>query len=139
MTGQELLLGGGGLVALLTIIQVSDIKINPWSAIGRGIGRAINGEVLAKVDALEKDVQGIEDEIKKQAAVNSRARILRFADEVLHGGEHTKDHFDQTLADIDEYERFCKEHPDFTNNKTALAAERIKSVYLKLLDRNDFL
>ena len=139
MTGQELLLGGGGLVALLTIIQVSDIKINPWSAIGRGIGRAINSEVLAKVDALETDIQSIKNDIEEQAAIDRRARILRFGDEVLHENKHSKDHFDQTLRDIAEYEHYCEQHPDFENNVTELTSQRIKEVYMKRLDENDFL
>ena len=139
MTGQELLLGGGGLVALLTIIQVSDIKINPWSAIGRAIGRAINGEVLDKVGALEAEVQGIKDDIEEQAAVNCRARILRFGDEVLHNDRHSKDHFDQTLRDIAKYELYCKDHPDFENNVTELTGQRIKEVYMRQLHDNDFL
>lgn len=139
MTGQEILLGGGGLVALLTIIQVSDIKINPWSAIGRAIGRAINGEVLDKVSSLETDVLKIRQEIGEQAAINSRARILRFGDEVLHGDAHSKDHFDQTLRDIDAYEKYCADNPDFSNNVTSLTSQRIKEMYMKRLDKNDFL
>ena len=33
---KEILMGGGGgLFALLTILQISPIKINPWSALAR--------------------------------------------------------------------------------------------------------
>lgn len=138
-TAAEILIGGGGLATLLTLIEISSIKLNPWTALGRGIGRAINGEVLAKVESLEEDVKGIRDEIDKQAAVNSRARILRFGDEVLHGDKHTKDHFDQILLDIDTYEKYCDANPNFSNNVTGLTSQRIKDVYLKLLDKNDFL
>ena len=70
MTGQEILLGGGGLIVLLTLIEIAPIKINPWKAIGRSIGRAINSEVLAKVSSLEAEVQGIKDDIEEQCAVN---------------------------------------------------------------------
>lgn len=139
MTGQEILLGSGGFIALLTLIEITPIKLNPWKAIGRGIGRAINGEVLDKVSSLEADVQKIREEIGEQSAINSRARILHFGDEVLHGDKHSKDHFDQTLGDIDAYEKYCAEHPDFHNNMTVLTAKRIKDVYMKLLDKNDFL
>lgn len=139
MTGTEILIGSGGVLALMTLVEISKIKINPWSAIGRAIGRAINGEVLDKVDALEQDVQSIRKEIGEQTAVNCRARILRFGDEVLHGCTHSKDHFDQTLLDIDVYEHYCADHPDFANNLTALTSKRIKDVYMKRLNENDFL
>lgn len=139
MGANELLAGGGGIVLLLTLIEISSIKINPWSAIGRAIGRAINGEVLDKVDALETDIQSIKDDIEEQAAVNCRARILRFGDEVLHNDRHSKDHFDQILRDIAKYELYCQNHPDFENNVTELTGQRIKEVYMRQLHDNDFL
>ena len=139
MGTNELLIGGGGIVVLMTLLEISKIKINPWSAIGRAIGRAINGEVLDKVGALEAEVQGIKDDIEEQAAVNCRARILRFGDEVLHNDRHSKDHFDQTLRDIAKYELYCKDHPDFENNVTELTGQRIKEVYMRQLHDNDFL
>ena len=43
MSVEEILLGGGGaLVAVMTLIQVAPLKINPWSAVAKAIGRAIN-------------------------------------------------------------------------------------------------
>ena len=44
---------GGGLLLLLPFIQIAPIKVNPWSAIVRGIGKALNGDVLKKLDVLE--------------------------------------------------------------------------------------
>ena len=55
MTLKEILLGGGGtLFVLLTLIQLAPIKINPWSAMAKAFGRAINSEVLEKVWSLMK-------------------------------------------------------------------------------------
>ena len=43
MTLDELLLGGGlGLAAVLTLIQIAPVKIDPWSAIAKALGRAVN-------------------------------------------------------------------------------------------------
>ena len=41
--------GGGSLLLLLTLVQVVPVKVNPWSAIARWIGKAINGDVLDKL------------------------------------------------------------------------------------------
>ncbi len=139
MTAKELLVSGGGLAVLLTLLEMAPVRINPWSALGRAVGRAINREVLDKVDVLEADVRSIRGDIEEQAAVDCRARILRFGDEVLHGYEHSKDHFDQILRDVDGYERYCAAHPEFENNVTELTSRRIKDVYMKRLDENDFL
>ena len=43
-----------GLVVLLTLIQIAPVKVDPWSWIARKVGHAINGEVLQKVEVLEK-------------------------------------------------------------------------------------
>ena len=73
---------GGGLLLLLTFIQLAPIKIDPWSAIARWIGRAINGEVLDKLH-----------DVEKQLANGSRLEILRFNNELLRSIDHTKEEF----------------------------------------------
>ena len=93
---KEILYGGGGVIlALLTLIQIAPVKINPWSAIAKAVGRAINNEVLDKVGKLEKDLQGVQSGMLEEKAVNCRARILRIGDECLHGERDTKDNIDQ--------------------------------------------
>lgn len=140
MTLKEILLGGGGtLFVLLTLIQLAPIKINPWSAMAKAFGRAINSEVLEKVGRLESELQGVRSGMAEEKVTNCRARILRFGDECLHGERHTKDHFDQTLRDIAAYERYCEDHPEFENNVTELTSDRIKEIYRRCLDSNDFL
>lgn len=140
MTIEQMLAGGGGLILVaMTLIQISPVKVNPWTAMAKAIGRAINGEVIQKVDKLDRDLQTVRKEAAEQAAMNYRARILRFGDEVMHDVRHSKDHFDQVLHDITEYERYCKKNPDFENNMTALTSSRIKEIYRKCLEDNDFL
>lgn len=140
MTLKEILLdGGGALLVLLTLIQIAPVKINPWSAMAKAFGRAINSEVLEKVGRLESELQGVRSGMAEEKAITCRARILRFGDECLHGERHTKDHFDQTLRDIAAYERYCEDHPEFENNVTELTSDRIKEIYRRCLDSNDFL
>ena len=72
-------------------------------------------------------------------ATTCRYRILRFNDEILHDQRHTKEHFDQILDDVTRYEKFCKDHPEYENNKAILAIENIKRVYKKCTDESTFL
>ena len=37
------------MAALSTVLEFSKIKVNPWSAVGRFIGRAINKELSAEI------------------------------------------------------------------------------------------
>ena len=43
------------------------------------------------------------------------------------------------LAEIDAYERFCDDHPDYPNNRAVLAIENIRENYKERLKKHDFL
>ena len=125
--------------ALATIIQVSPIKLDPWTLLGRWIGRAINGELMEKVDKLEHDIQQIDHDAGERYAKEARARVLRFGDEILHNVSHSKEHFDDILQDITEYENYCEEHPEFENDRMQLTAQKIKDTYKKCWEEHSFI
>lgn len=127
------------VIAILSIVQFSPIKVDPWTFIAKSIGRAINADIREDLQKLSRDVDLLREKADARAAITSRTRILRFGDELLHEVRHSKEHFDQTLQDITEYEAYCREHPDFVNNMTQLTAKRIKDKYAELLRENDFL
>ena len=131
---QELLLKGGGIVfALLTLVQITPIKVNPWSAIARAIGKAlIGGDIMAK---LEEHIR-VDDE---RDADMHRYRLLRFNTELLRKTRHTKEEFDEILYSVTYYERYCEDHPKYENNRAVLAIENIKRVYKECMETNDFL
>lgn len=131
--------GGGALLILMTLIQIAPIKIDPWSWLGKCIGRAINGEVLDKVETLSQDVKKNKADDDEQWASLSRSHILRFGDELLHGVAHSKEHFDQILLDISKYEKYCSEHKDYLNDVAHETIKRIKNTYQKCLEENNFL
>ena len=133
------LYGGGIILVLMTIVQVTPIKLNPWSWLGRCIGRAINGEVLEEVKALKEDVKHNKADDDEQWASLSRSHILRFGDELLHGTPHSKEHFDQILLDISKYEKYCDAHPEYLNNIAHATIKQIKKTYQQCLDDNTFL
>lgn len=140
MNIKELLTSGGGaLLILLTLIQIAPVKINPWSWLAKKLGKAINGEVIEKVDDLGADVRNLRDECEEREATACRTRILRFGDEILHDVRHSKEHFDQILIDITAYENYCASHPDFRNNVAVATIRRINQVYAQCIRDNDFL
>ena len=127
------------LFAGTTLVQIAPIKLNPWTWIARAIGRAINEEVIQKVDKLEKDLKEQKEYTERQTAKGCRIRILRFGDEILHGVYHSKEHFDQILLDISKYEHYCDDHPEFPNGKAVATIKQIKNTYQKCLENNNFL
>lgn len=133
------LYGGGFFLALMTFLQISPIKVNPWSWLARVIGRAINGEVLEEVKTLRLDVQHNKEDDDEQWASLSRTHILRFGDEILHGVAHSKEHFDQILLDISKYENYCKTHPEYKNDVANATIQQIKNTYQYCLEHKSFL
>lgn len=137
---------GGSLLLLLTFIQIAPIKVNPWSAIVRGIGKALNGDVLNKLDVLEAGQLETRKRLDKHIRIDDdrnadthRSRILHFNTELLRGNKHTQEDFIEVLAEIDFYEHYCREHPDYENNRAVLAIENIKRVYKELMENDGFL
>lgn len=127
------LLVGSGLV------EIVPVKLNPWSWIAKRLGKAANGEVIAKVDSLSAALdKHIADDEKRQAKEN-REKILHFCDETLSGTRHSREHFDQVLEDITEYHQYCGKHPEFPNDKANLAIARIEEIYSRCMEENDFL
>lgn len=125
----QILSGSAGVFILLSIlVEISPIKISPL----KWLGRKINGELINKVDTLEK-------EMDKRNAVNCRMRILSFGDELRRGVQHSKEHFDQILELIDGYEKYCNNNPEFKNNKTVATTTMILEVYAECVKENKFL
>lgn len=147
MSIQEILAGGGGvLLVLMTIVEIAPVKISPWGAIAKAIGRAINREVMVKLDemaAAQKDTRKrLDAHIKvddERAADMHRARILQFNNELIRDIPHTREEFIEILAEIDGYERFCREHPDYQNNRATHAVANISRIYDDRLQKHDFL
>ena len=147
MTVKEILTGSSlGLLALLTLVQIAPIKINPWSALAKGIGKAFNADVLKSLDEVKaeqkKSQQRLDAHIKvddRRDADRHRERILRFNNELLRDIPHTREDFIEILAVIDNYERFCKANEDYKNNRAVHAITNIGRVYDERLQKHDFL
>lgn len=131
--------GVGILLVLSMLVEVSKIKINPWSALAKWIGKAINADVTKELAEIKNklDKHVIMDD--RRTAESHRVRILHFNNELLRDIPHTKEEFEETLGEIDAYEEYCRDHPDYPNNKAILAIENIREVYKARQKKHDFL
>lgn len=140
MNIHEWIIGGGGLLcALLTLVQIAPVKINPWSAIAKAVGNAINADVLRELDTVTQKLDThirVDDE---RNADSYRTRILQFNNELLREIQHTREDFIEILAVIDDYESYCRDHKEYKNNRAVCAIENIKRVYMDRLQKHDFL
>ena len=85
-----------------------------------------------KIKDLEVKVDKIDHKIDKNQAILARTHILRFADDIRNGIEHSDEYFRQQMLDCDTYDAYCRQHPDFSNGLTIIASETIRSEYRKL-------
>ena len=140
MSVLELFAGGGGLVlAAMTVIQITPVKLDPWSWLAKAIGKAINADVLAKLGEVEKRLDKHITVDDQRAADGNRTRILHFNKELVRNLKHTKEEFVEILAEIDAYEEYCRSHPEYPNNRAVIAIDNVRDVYKERLKKNDFL
>ena len=142
--------GGICLVVILSLVEISPIKINPWSKLFRSLGKALNKDMLDEINGLKTKLADLKKEIKKvddrvdkmdsrideNNAIQCRSRILRFGDEVSHGQNHSRDHFKQIFCDITTYNSYCHSHPEFQNDMTKITSKRIEDDYMER-DKSD--
>lgn len=133
---------------ICTVLERMPKMISPWTKLFKFIGRAMNHDVLQRLDSIEKRLDSVEQQQKKSEevrdedrAVSARIRIIRLGDELIHNSEirHSKDYFDQALKDIAIYENFCKTHEEFENNITEMTIKHIRTVYLHCMNNHSFL
>ena len=134
------------LAALATLIEITPIKLDPWTALFRTIGKAMNKDIADKLDQQAKDVeslhtqtQNITDRLEQKDAEDARNHILRFGDEIKNKVRHSEEYFNQILDDITKYEQYCETHKDFKNARTVATVQIINEVYQKCLKEKDFL
>ena len=141
------------LVIVLSMIQITPIKINPWTWLFKTLGKVINSELCEKVDLVSRqqmenrnllDKHISDDETWKEAYEAQkmdelRITILHFNNELLRKQKHTKEEFVEILTAIDRYKKYCKTHEDYPNSRAVHAIANIERVYDERLINNDFL
>jgi hypothetical protein len=120
-------IGSGIMAIILAVIQRKWKKADQQDVI------------LAKLDAITTRMDQMEAAAAEREAKDARIRILRFGDECSHEVRHSREHFEQVIEDVDAYETYCREHPDFKNNKAVLTIKLIKDTYQCRLLNNDFI
>ena len=123
----------------MTVIQITPVKLDPWSWLAKAIGKAINADVLAKLGEVEKRLDKHITVDDQRAADGNRTRILHFNNELVRNLKHTKEEFVEILAEIDAYEEYCRSHPEYPNNRAVIAIDNVRDVYKERLKKNDFL
>lgn len=150
---EETLLACLAALGIPTLVQVSPIKINPWSWIWkmlkwiwRSFCRSLNAEVLAQLSKVQEEQQETKAKLEKHIQLDDereadkvRSGILQFNNELLRDIPHTKEEFVEILSKIDWYNKFCENHKDYRNSRAVHAIANIERAYDERLQKHDFL
>lgn len=159
MNLKELFDCGGVLLLLMTIVQITPMKVNPWSWVARllqkgmkAMGRAFNADTMKQLEEIKEnqtEIRTNQTEIQRKLeehietddirhADGLRVAILKFNLELIRGIKHTHEDFSEVLRQIDEYEQYCRAHEKYPNSKAVYAIGNIKRVYKDRLKKRDF-
>ena len=113
-----------GIVILLSLVQVSPLKVNPWDNIFGWFGKKLNG-------GTEKRLHEVEKQISNMWINNHRQSILTFARESRAGIEHSSDEWTNVLNVAEEYERYVEEKK-ITNGIITQDTEYLRNLYQEM-------
>lgn len=91
-----------------------------------------------RVDELLEQFNELNYKVDCNKTDTCRMMILDFNGEIKRGIHHDEEQFNEVISLIDKYERFCRNNPNYPNNKAVLAIENIKNIYKKAYSKNDF-
>jgi len=113
-----------GIAILLSLIQISPLKLNPWDKLFAWIGRKTNV-------VTEKRLASVEKQILDMWVNSHRQCILTFARETRAGIEHSSDEWTNVLNVAEEYEKYVAEKK-ITNGIVTQDTEYIRNLYQEL-------
>ena len=118
------------LIFLVSLLSATAV----WDFVKFLINR--KDDTKAQIVEVKTSINKLGERIDENQAVLARSHILRFDDELLNDVNHSKEYFSQTLQDIDVYEAFCMNHPNFKNSFATAAINHIRKTYDELLEKH---
>ncbi len=126
------------ILILSIFIQITPIKLNPWSTILKWIGKILLKDVNNKMDNLTQKVEKIDQDVAENEKDRIRWEILDFANSCHNGRGHTRDEFLHIISLKDKYVQLLDKTHD-VNGVFELEYEYIQELYAENLNKNSFL
>lgn len=126
------------LAALMTLIQIAPIKINPWDKILTWLGNHMNADIVKRVDVIEGKLDEHIRDSSEERVRKVRADILDFGNACMNGRKHTKEEFEFVISECDAYEKHI-EKMQIKNGVATATIKEIRRLYEKGISENTFL
>lgn len=126
------------IVLALTLIQITPVKINPWSAMFKWLGKQLNTDVIKKITAVEERLdEHIKDSLDNEIR-ERRVAILDFSSSIIRGVNYHREKFDFMINECDSYEEYCRKN-EIKNGVAEASIAEIRRIYQEHLRNADFL
>lgn len=129
----------GGVITLLVIVsllvQISPLKLDPWS----WIGDQLNKNIKKEISEMRTDVSTTEKKLDEHIAQSLRTKIINFQDDILQKGML------KTQAQWKEVQRACGEYEAYitannlVNGDATEAIEFIHQEYQRCASTRNFM
>ena len=126
------------IIAIPTIIQITPIKINPWSSLFQWIGKMVTNNACSKIDGLITKIDSLEADVANNEKDRIRWEILNFANSCRNGRKHSRDEFQHIVDLNDKYKKLLRRTND-SNGVFDIEYRYIQDLYAERLEKNDFL
>ena len=113
-----------GIAILLSLIQISPLKLNPWDKLLGWFGKKLNGATIKKLEELQKQVRDMWINTHRQS-------ILTFARECRADMHHDAEEWNHILSIADEYEVYCAKNT-VSNGVVKADTEYVRDLYQEL-------
>lgn len=126
------------LLGLSVTVEVAPIKINPWSALLKWIGRIINDDVVTRLQRLEERADAQRKSIDENEMDRIRWEVLDFANACRNHVRHTKDEFQHIISLNTKYHNLLEKYQQ-ANGVFDAEYDYILELYKELQHNNEFL
>lgn len=115
----------GILALVLSLVEVSPIKLNPW-------------QWLKSFYLLPSRLDRLEREFKDDRAFRWRSMIINRADKIEDGKKLRREVWKDTMLTIDNYEKYCDKNPDFKNELAKQTIDYLREKYKEVREHHDY-
>jgi len=144
MNIQEILtsLGTGGVGAviflILTLVEITPIKVNPWSHLLKWIGDKMNDDLRQEFKTLKGELHTLKKDFEEKNAHDKRWSILDFANSCHNGRKHTKEEWEHVLNQLLFYEEYVDKN-EIPNAVIEEETRYLRELYRELMNKNEFI
>lgn len=132
-------IGAIAIVAFIVsgLVEVSKIKINPWTAIANFIRNLLLKDTNLSIKEMRETQMKIQNDLAEHIAQSHRQVVIDFTTECMNGQRHTKEQFNYVFKSYRYYEDYVEKN-NLNNDEVNESIEYIRHIYQKCLDRGDF-